>query len=48
MRVGTSNATLGGNPMVEFHALQGVEEVNLGVFAALVAGVCLLRATGLA
>ena len=28
MRVGTSNATLGGNPMVGFHVLQGVEEVN--------------------
>jgi hypothetical protein len=29
VRVGTSNATLGGNPMVGFHVLQGVEEVKL-------------------
>ena len=28
MRVGTSNATLGGNPMVGFHVFQGVEEVK--------------------
>jgi hypothetical protein len=29
VRVGSSNATLGGDPMVGFHVLQGVEEVNL-------------------
>lgn len=28
MRVGTSNATFGGNPMVGFYVLQGVEEIN--------------------
>ena len=28
MRVGTSNATLGGNPVAGFHVLQGVEEVK--------------------
>jgi len=29
VRAGTSNASLGGNPMVGFHVLQRVEEVNL-------------------
>ena len=28
--VGSSNATLGGNPIVGFHVPQGVEEVSVG------------------
>jgi hypothetical protein len=28
VRVGTSSVSLGGNPMVGFHVLQAVEEVN--------------------
>ena len=36
MRVGASNASLGGHPVVGFHVLQGVEEVNCSRFVGCV------------